>query len=77
MTVSVATIGGEASQATVYTPPPNELDAYLDLSAGELARLVLWLLIEEGLQERMSGFRHDSLAGSSRRVADVNEFNIL
>jgi hypothetical protein len=37
--------------------PIDDLDAYLDLSAEEIARLVLCLIVEDMLRERLLGFR--------------------
>ena len=39
--------------------PNDDLDAYLDLSADEIARLVLCLIVEEMLRERLLGFRQN------------------
>jgi hypothetical protein len=39
-----------------------EMDAFLSLSDEEIARLVLWLLVEELLKERLAGFRAQELA---------------
>lgn len=36
---------------------PDNLDAYLDLGAEDIARLVLCLLVEEMLRERLAAFR--------------------
>lgn len=42
---------------------PENLDAYLDLGAEDISRLVLCLLVEEMLRERLAAFRpHFSLA---------------
>jgi hypothetical protein len=38
---------------------PEELAAYLDLSAEEISRIILCLLIEEVLRGRLAAFRHD------------------
>ena len=38
---------------------PEELAAYLDLSAEEISRVILCLLIEEALRGRLAAFRHD------------------
>ncbi len=36
---------------------PDELDAFMDLGAEDVARLVLCLLVEEMLRERLDSFR--------------------
>lgn len=38
-------------------PSPEELEAYLQLGTREIARLVLCLLIEEGLASQLASFR--------------------
>jgi hypothetical protein len=38
-------------------PPPDDLDAYLDLTADEVARLILCLLVEEALRCRLAAYR--------------------
>jgi hypothetical protein len=38
-------------------PPPDHLETYLDLTAEEIARIVLCLLIEEALKRRLAAFR--------------------
>jgi hypothetical protein len=43
----------------VQQEQPDNLDAYLDLSAEDIARLVLCLLLEEALRGRLAAFRHD------------------
>jgi hypothetical protein len=37
----------------------DQLEPYLQLTTGEIGRLVLLLLVEEGLQRRLSSFRKD------------------
>ena len=37
---------------------PDHLDAYMNLGAQDIARLVLCLLIEEALEGRLAAFRH-------------------
>jgi hypothetical protein len=39
---------------------PPELDAYLDLSGEDIARLILMLMIEEALRQRLAEFREES-----------------
>lgn len=63
-------------QAAVM-PPLEELDAYLDLSAEEIARLVLCLLIEEALRGRLAVFRHDPPAEPSCPDARVDKLHDL
>jgi hypothetical protein len=61
------------SQAAVLTePPPENLDAYLDLSREEIGRLVLCLLIEEALRRRLAEYRERSgqLQDGGSRVAE-------
>jgi hypothetical protein len=43
----------------VLRDQPDNLDAYLGMSAEDVARLVLCLLIEELLAERLSAFRYE------------------
>lgn len=38
-------------------PSPEGFEAYLDLTSEEIARIVLCLLIEESLRERLAVFR--------------------
>ena len=38
---------------------PENLEAYMDLGKEDIARLVLCLLIEERLKERLAEFRED------------------
>ena len=40
----------------------EELDAYLNLADGEVARLVLCLIIEERLRQRLAAYRPHQLA---------------
>jgi hypothetical protein len=37
--------------------PPDNLDAYMDLGAQEIARLLLCMMIEEVLRERLAAYR--------------------
>lgn len=37
--------------------PSEDLSAYLDMGRDDIARLVLWLLVEESLRGRLAGFR--------------------
>lgn len=57
---------------TAAMPPGDELDAYLDLGAEEIARLVLCLLIEEALRGRLAVFRHEPPVESSRFITTHN-----
>ena len=41
----------------MYQDQPDNLDAYMDLGAEDVARLVLCLLIEEMLRERLAVYR--------------------
>lgn len=41
----------------MHQDQPDNLDAYMDLGAEDIARLVLCLLIEEMLRERLAVFR--------------------
>ena len=47
-------------------PPPVHLEPYLDLGQEEIARLVLCLLIEEKLRQRLAEFRQYAAAASVR-----------
>lgn len=38
---------------------PEEIAAYLELSAEEISRIILCLLIEEALRSKLAAFRHD------------------
>jgi hypothetical protein len=46
-----------ATGEALAEPAPEHLDAYTHLSKQEIARLVLCLLIEERLVERLAAFR--------------------
>ena len=41
----------------MHQDQPHNLDAYLDLGAEDVARLVLCLLIEEMLRQRLAAYR--------------------
>jgi hypothetical protein len=41
---------------------PDDLDAYMNLGSKEIVRLVLLLLVEEGLQKQLAAFRAEALA---------------
>ena len=40
---------------------PNNLDAYMNLGSKDIVRLVLLLLVEEGLQKQLVTFRAEDL----------------
>lgn len=40
---------------------PGDLDAYIDMTAEEIARLILSLMVEEALRERLAAFRPPDL----------------
>ena len=40
---------------------PDNLDAYMNLGSKEIVRLVLLLLVEEGLQKQLAAFRAEDL----------------
>ena len=40
---------------------PDNLDAYMNLGSKEVVRLVLLLLVEEGLRKQLAGFRSEDL----------------
>ena len=40
---------------------PNNLDAYINLGSKDVVRLVLLLLVEEGLQKQLVAFRAEDL----------------
>jgi hypothetical protein len=44
-----------------FRPQSEELDAYLQLGAEEIARLVLCLLIAEALKSKLASFRSQNL----------------
>jgi hypothetical protein len=44
------------------TPPPEKLDAYLDLSNDDVERIVLCLMVEEALRRRLAVYRLEDLA---------------
>ena len=44
------------------SPSDEELDAFSALSHEEIARLVLCLLVEERLRERLAAFRSENLS---------------
>ena len=46
-----------AHQPAAAEPSSDELDAYLHLGAADVARLVLCLLVEEALRDRLAIFR--------------------
>ena len=48
-----------ATQAAGLEPPVDDLDAYLDLTHGQIAHLILCLMIEEALRKRLLAFRQD------------------
>lgn len=50
----------------------EEVAAYLDLSAEEISRIILCLLIEEALRGRLAAFRHDPPPEPSRSVKTHN-----
>lgn len=41
---------------------PDDLDAYMNLGSKEIVRLVLLLLVEEGLRKQLAAFRAENLA---------------
>ena len=61
MSVVKAAEGGET--------PPENVDIYMDLTAKDVARIVLSLLVEEALRRRLAEFRRDARdgVGQSRR----------
>jgi hypothetical protein len=50
-------IAPAAPQAAACDRSSEDLDAYLHLSGEEIARLVLCLLVEEALRDRLDSFR--------------------
>ncbi len=40
---------------------PDDLDAYMNLGSKEIVRLVLLLLVEEGLRKQLAAFRAEDL----------------
>jgi hypothetical protein len=55
-----------AAKQPVVDVSPEELDAYLDLSNDDIARIVLCLLIEEALRGRLMAFRSLPESGTHR-----------
>jgi len=47
---------------------PDNLDVYLGMTAQDLVRLVLCLLIEEALQKHLAGFRDEPAERAPRSV---------
>jgi hypothetical protein len=47
------------SKAARLDAPPEELDPNLDLTAEEVSRIILCLLIEEALRGRLDAFRQN------------------
>ncbi len=52
-----------------HEPAPEELQAYLRLTQDEIAKVVLLLLMEEGVRDQLSGLFH---APSNRDSSHVN-----
>jgi hypothetical protein len=55
-------------QAAGSEPPADDLDMYLDLSHDQIAHLVLCLLIEEALRQRLVAFRQNAPAQPVQRL---------
>jgi hypothetical protein len=49
-------------------PPADDLDVYQDLSEDQIAHLVLCLLIEEALRQRLLAFRQNPPAEPVERL---------
>ena len=47
---------------------PDGLDAYMNLGSKEIVRLVLLLLVEEGLRKQLAAFRAEDLAAQQSGV---------
>ena len=45
--------------AAVSEPPADDLEMYLDLSHDQIAHLILCLMIEEALRQRLVAFRQN------------------
>jgi hypothetical protein len=58
-----------------FMPPPDELDAYLDLSAEEISRIILCLLIEEALRGRLAVYRPQYLP--TEPVEGLEELDVV
>jgi hypothetical protein len=58
----------EAVQAAGSQPPPDDLDVYLDLTRDQIAHLVLCLIIEELLRDRLVAFRQNPSAQPVQRL---------
>jgi hypothetical protein len=55
-------------QAAGLVPPADDLDVYQDLSEDQIAHLVLCLLIEEALRQRLLAFRQNPPAEPVERL---------
>ena len=56
---------------SVHHDLPDNLDAFLDMTAEDISRLVLCLLIEEALQKRLASFRQPGAREWSEEVATL------
>ncbi len=54
---------------------PEKLEVYLQMTSGELARLVLCLIVEDMLRGRLAAFRAEHLA--PQPVEGLEEFGIV
>ena len=52
----------------------DNVDAYMNLGSKEIVRLVLLLLVEEGLQKQLAAFRAEDLA--AQPVEGQEEFGV-
>ena len=57
-----------AMQAAGLESPAADLDAYLDLSRDQIAHLILCLMIEEALRQRLTVFRQNPAAKPVQRL---------
>jgi hypothetical protein len=65
-------IGSEAASSLERLP--ENFDAYIDLNAEEICRLVLCLMIEERLRSRLAVFRSQDL--DAQPVEGLKEFAV-
>jgi hypothetical protein len=57
-----------ALQAAGLEPPADDLGAYLDLSRDQIAHLILCLMIEEALRQRLLAFRQNPAVQPVQRL---------
>jgi hypothetical protein len=50
-------VTAEKAGAGPTRPPPEELEPFMNLRPADVARIVLCLLVEEGLKKRLAAYR--------------------